>query len=231
MTSNNNYDLTGLPPDTDIEEIENHMASVIDGIQKAEYRTNNVINGIKGHGNKYFQSTNPSIFDNIDHHKAVEIMLNQIKHMGSYKLFKKIDKCLKEPVFDRMFLREQRKLFKWRGQFIEKAFNGNSYASWNDFRSSMAFHNNIESSTTLQLLRNFDVIIALSTTNFCRSQPELYFYSFALSVDAIYRCWFEYAFIEEQVDLSGDNIEEYFNDYTSFMKIAELIHSSCHKLH
>ena len=149
MSSNNNYRFTDLPKDTNIQEIESHIDNVIEALGRADY--------------KYFQFDGDIANIVFNRHQAVEVVLKQVKIMGSHELYKIIDNNLRHMKFERWYTRAQFLLFAWRYHFFKKIYPS---------------HNGDSKTTprTLQVMLNFDVVNVLACSKF--PSDKLHFDSF-----------------------------------------------------
>ena len=183
MASNINYRFTNLPEDVDVLEIESHMDSVIEDIDRAD--------------NKYFKFDGDTANIVYNRYLAVEVVLKQVQEMGSYQLYKRIDKNLREMEFERCYIRAQFKLFEWRSNFFKKIYPNHKF----DGRTAPR---------TFQVMLNFDVIAVLSASKF--PKDKLQFHAFGPENENFANAMFDKDFLKGIRSLSSD-MSYYYKDW------------------
>ena len=201
--ANHSYEVDNLPNDIDLEEVKSNMRKTIDCIRLYSYESN-------------YQVLYQNIIDSIDYNHSVEIMLEQIKFMGSYKLYKRIDKNLKKKIFERMFVREQFKLYEWRENLLSERIPHGSWKTDNPYTGA---------ASSLQILENFDEMIALSTGRFSLNQPEIYFDAFCEDWEFQSSYWYQKGYT---VDYLRESIfDAGIACYFDFKDMLHILYEDC----
>jgi len=117
------------------------------------------------------EKTNTFLLSRLDKIEMEKVIKEQVCLLGGNKwLYKRINRNLKDGYFDPYFIREHCKLYKWREEYFDAKFPGNSWFtvdeeqydddlfSWDD-----PFIRFI--TIPVQLAQNFDTVVAMATAN------------------------------------------------------------------
>ena len=115
--------------------------------------------------------TNTFLLSRLDKIEMEKVVKEQVCLLGGNKwLYKRINKNLKDGCFDPYFIREHCNLYKWREEYFDAKFPGNSWFtvdeeqydddlfSWDDPFTRFI-------TIPVQLAQNFDAVVAMATAN------------------------------------------------------------------
>jgi len=117
------------------------------------------------------EKTNTFLLSRLDKIEMEKVIKEQVCLLGGNKwLYKRINRNLKDGYFDPYFIREHCKLYKWREEYFDAKFPGNSWFtvdeeqydddlfSWDDPFTRFI-------TIPVQLAQNFDAVVAMATAN------------------------------------------------------------------
>ena len=115
--------------------------------------------------------TNTFLLSRLDKIEMEKVIKEQVCLLGGNKwLYRRINRNLKDGYFDPYFIREHCKLYKWREEYFDAKFPGNSWFtvdeeqydddlfSWDDPFTRFI-------TIPVQLAQNFDAVVAMATAN------------------------------------------------------------------